>query len=187
MKKLIAAAMLLGMGTSAVIASPIYPADLRWDCKTPYVQLQHQSGWNYCTEIQPAPASAPVKKSEPAKQAMAVPQGEWVLKGVNFETNSDRLQPSSLVVLNEAAATLNANPSVNVEVQGHTDNVGEDNANQALSQRRADAVKVYLVEKGVSGTRLSSKGYGESKPIADNQTADGRSNNRRIEFKVISR
>jgi OOP family OmpA-OmpF porin len=73
-------------------------------------------------------------------------------------------------------------PNARGEVEGHTDSQGADAYNQALSQRRADAVRKYLVDKGVAGDRLQAKGYGESKPEGDNKTADGRAQNRRVVF-----
>lgn len=209
MKKVVAFAMMLTAVAGLAFATPIHPKDLRWDCKTQFIQLQNQSGWDYCTEIQPvvkkaaAPKPAePVKKVQapapvapeapkevpaPKQEAKVVPQKEWILKGVQFETNSDRLQPSSMVVLNEAADVLKENGNVKVEIQGHTDSIGNDQLNQSLSQRRAEAVKVYLTQKGIAASRLATKGYGETKPIADNQVASGRADNRRIEFKVLER
>ena len=205
MKKIIVSLFTVAFLAGAAIASPIYEADLRWDCKTPNIQLQQQSGWDYCTEIAPAPkkvAAAPaapvvqqakapepeVKAPEPVKESpRVVPQKEWILKGVQFETNSDKLRMASVKPLEEAAEVLKENKNVQVEIQGHTDSIGADTYNQDLSQRRANAVKVYLMERGVAENRLRTMGYGETKPIADNSTADGRSDNRRIEFKVLSR
>jgi OOP family OmpA-OmpF porin len=74
---------------------------------------------------------------------------------------------------------------VNVEIQGHTDNTGSDEYNQGLSQRRADAVKAYFVDKGIAEGRLSTMGYGESQPVASNDTVEGRFQNRRVQLKII--
>jgi OOP family OmpA-OmpF porin len=114
-------------------------------------------------------------------------QDSWVLEGVNFETNSDQLTKESTSVLDDAAKVLKSHPNVRVEVQGHTDNIGDPKYNLDLSDRRAVTVKKFLIEKGVATHRLESKGYGETKPIADNNTNEGRAKNRRIEFKVLSR
>ena len=107
-----------------------------------------------------------------------------VLKGVNFENNSARLTAASLPVLDAAAGTLIERGDVKVEVAGHTDNRGSAKLNQALSQRRADAVRAYLVSKGVPSANLSSRGYGAEKPIADNRTVAGRAANRRVELRT---
>lgn len=114
-------------------------------------------------------------------------EDNWVLSGVNFETGSDKIKAGSYSVLDSAADILKARSRVRVEIQGHTDSVGNDAANQALSEKRAMSVKNYLVGKGVSVSQLETKGLGETTPVADNNTAEGRASNRRIEFKVLSR
>ena len=76
-------------------------------------------------------------------------------------------------------------PEIKIEIGGHTDNIGEDRANQNLSQERANSVKKYLVEQGVVSSRLIAKGYGESTPIADNNTEKGKRLNRRTEVKIL--
>jgi OOP family OmpA-OmpF porin len=118
---------------------------------------------------------------KPAKAAVA---DKWVLIGVNFEFNSAKFNAESYPILLDAAKTLQMNPSVNVEIQGHTDNIGSESYNQKLSEKRANAVKNYLIGKGVSASRLTTVGAGEGSPIADNNSAEGRAANRRIEFKV---
>jgi outer membrane protein OmpA-like peptidoglycan-associated protein len=80
--------------------------------------------------------------------------------------------------------TLAANPTVNVAISGHTDNVGDPALNTSLSQQRADAVLLALVSKGIDVGRMTSEGFGDTKPIADNATSAGRAENRRIEFAV---
>lgn len=109
----------------------------------------------------------------------------FVIKGVGFDTGSDRLKAQAKRVLDSATAALKKNDDVTVEIGGHTDNVGGDAANQKLSQKRAESVRAYLMQSGVPGDRLSAKGYGASTPVADNATADGRANNRRVEFKIL--
>jgi OmpA-OmpF porin, OOP family len=101
-----------------------------------------------------------------------------------FETGSDKLKLESLSSLDELALILARNPEVNLTIEGHTDNVGEDAYNLELSQKRAEAVRAYLVSKGVSPSRLTAIGYGETKPVADNTKAAGRSKNRRVELKT---
>src|ERR1043165_4477909 len=101
---------------------------------------------------------------------------------VYFEFNKATIKPVSFPLLNEAAQAMKDNPTLKVEVQGHTDSVGNDAFNLKLSQKRAESVKAYLVKQGVAADRMVPKGYGENVPIADNRTADGRSQNRRVEF-----
>jgi len=79
---------------------------------------------------------------------------------------------------------MNENKTATVNLAGHTDNVGTEAYNQALSERRVNSVRDYIVKKGIEGNRVSGQGFGESKPIADNKTADGRAKNRRVEIKV---
>lgn len=106
------------------------------------------------------------------------------LKGVNFETNSSRLRADSRTILNDVATVLNRYPDMTVEIAGHTDARGADSYNQRLSQRRADSVRSYLIEQGVVATRLSAKGYGETDPVADNGSREGRELNRRVELRI---
>ncbi|MFM7813278.1 MAG: OmpA family protein, partial [Flavobacteriales bacterium] len=109
-----------------------------------------------------------------------------VLKNVFFETNQSRLLPASEVELNILVKLMNDNPAIRVEISGHTDNVGSDEANMKLSSDRANSVMGYLIKDGgIAATRLSAKGYGESLPIATNDTEAGRAQNRRTEFKII--
>lgn len=107
------------------------------------------------------------------------------LPNVNFELNSAKLTASSVATLDGAAATLNKFTDINAEVAGHTDATGSDSYNMSLSDKRAKSVKDYLISKGVSAARLSSKGYGETQPIADNSNKQGRAMNRRVVLNVI--
>lgn len=99
---------------------------------------------------------------------------------------ADEIQSRSFELLDEVAATILAHPELGrLEVGGHTDNVGGEPHNLDLSQRRASAVVAWLVSRGVPAARLEAKGYGSSKPIASNDTAAGRDQNRRVEFDVL--
>ena len=109
------------------------------------------------------------------------------LDGVHFDFDKATLKPEAKAVLNEAAALLAKHERVVVEVAGHTDSTGPEAYNQKLSERRAMAVQDYLVEKGVRASRLSAKGYGESMPVASNDTKEGRAENRRVELIVLDR
>ena len=106
------------------------------------------------------------------------------LPGINFELNSSKLTASSTATLNGAIATLNKYQDINAVVAGHTDSTGADSYNMWLSDQRAASVRKYLVSNGVAASRLTSKGFGETKPIADNSTKAGRAANRRVELSV---
>lgn len=111
---------------------------------------------------------------------------QFVLQGVTFESGSAALTPDSYPVLDEVVRSLMAYPEVRVEIQGYTDSVGKAGANLSLSQRRADAVRQYLVNAGTDPTRVRSVGFGEESPISSNATPSGRAQNRRIEFKRLN-
>jgi OOP family OmpA-OmpF porin len=112
-------------------------------------------------------------------------RGSITLQGVNFETNAATLTGDSRPVLDAVAADLKKYPRLEIEVQGHTDNVGADAYNLGLSQRRATAVREYLVSQGVAADQLSAKGYGETQPVAENTTPAGRKENRRVVLSVL--
>ncbi|MGH8539068.1 MAG: OmpA family protein [Stenotrophobium sp.] len=108
----------------------------------------------------------------------------FILKGVKFEFASNRLTEEAKLILNQVAETLKAYPDVDVDVEGHTDYIGSDAYNMGLSERRADAVKDYLMSHGVNGKRMTPIGYGKTRPIDTNLTEAGRENNRRVELHV---
>ena len=109
-----------------------------------------------------------------------------VIEGINFKTNSANLTKKSYDVLDRAVQVLSDYPDTRFEISGHTDNVGKDEYNKELSQKRADAVKDYLIQKGIRAERLTSVGYGLEKPIADNKTKAGKAKNRRTEFQLVT-
>lgn len=109
-----------------------------------------------------------------------------VLDKIYFETGKSVINTSSSSDLNRLVLFMNDNPTVKLEISGHTDNVGKPTSNLILSQKRADAVLNYLISKGIGKERISAKGMGQTQPIADNTTADGRSQNRRVEIKVVN-
>jgi outer membrane protein OmpA-like peptidoglycan-associated protein len=104
------------------------------------------------------------------------------LYGVLFDFNKSTLQPSSDGTLQPVAALMAADKTLKVEVQGHTDNVGNDAYNQTLSEARAKTVMTWLTQHGVAADRLTAKGYGKTKPVADNGSDEGRAKNRRVEI-----
>ena len=107
------------------------------------------------------------------------------LKGVVFATNSNKLIGPSHSILNAAAESLSRYPDLYIAVAGHTDDRGKASYNKQLSERRAHAVRDYLISKGVSADHLTANGYGEERPVADNNTKEGRSINRRVELAII--
>jgi OOP family OmpA-OmpF porin len=107
------------------------------------------------------------------------------LNNIFFQFGKAKLQEESYFELDRLTTLLNQNPNMTIEVQGHTDNVGSDESNLKLSQERADAVRDYIVSKKVPLIRVRSVGFGESKPIATNQTTEGQAKNRRVEFVII--
>jgi len=108
------------------------------------------------------------------------------LKGVNFETGKADILPSSTKILEATVKGLQKFDSVSVEISGHTDNVGGLEFNEKLSQARADAVRNYLIRKGIAENRIKAVGYGFSRPRADNKTPEGRAKNRRIEISILN-
>ena len=125
----------------------------------------------------------PYKKDIPLKP---IEVGETVvLNNIFFDYDEYKLLPSSKVELNRLVNLLKNNPEMEIRIQGHTDSQGDEEYNEKLSENRAKSVYNYLVEHGISKERLSYKGFGESQPIADNDTEEGRAKNRRTEFEVI--
>jgi len=110
-------------------------------------------------------------------------EGRVSTQGIYFATNSDRIRPESTPTLKEIGEMLTAHPALRLSIEGHTDGDGEDTYNQQLSERRAAAVKTYLVETfGIDTGRLETAGHGESKPVGDNATPEGKQQNRRVEL-----
>ena len=111
---------------------------------------------------------------------------EIVLKNIFFDIKKTDLKPTSMVELDKLVALLNDNPKLKIQIDGHTDNIGQPKDNLLLSNNRAKAVVDYLVSKGISPQRLTYKGFGAQKPVADNSTENGRAMNRRTALSVIS-
>jgi len=114
----------------------------------------------------------------------AVTKFTGVIKGIFFDVDKDSIKKQSKSTLDNAVKVLKDFPSVKVEISGHTDSSGDRDHNVDLSKRRADAVKKYLVDKGIDSARITTRGAGPDEPIADNNTKDGKAKNRRIEFKL---
>ncbi len=109
------------------------------------------------------------------------------LKNIYFDFDKTTLKAESYVELNKVVDFLKLNESVEIEIEGHTDNKGSDVYNENLSQGRSQSVVDYLVQQGIESTRLTARGFGESKPIDTNDTDEGRGNNRRVEFTVLKK
>lgn len=138
----------------------------------------------------PVAAPAPAPKPAPAPQ----PKESWKtiltekpvrLEGANFATNSASLLKTADVKLNEVVNAARQYPEVKLDVSGHTDNIGKQKLNQKLSDNRAAAVKAWLVKHGVAADRISTSGYADTQPIADNKTKEGRATNRRVEVRYV--
>ena len=108
-----------------------------------------------------------------------------VLEGVQFESNSSELTAGSSESLDKAVAAMNEYDTLRIEIHAHTDSMGEAAYNQQLSEKRANSVRDYMISKGIAANRMVAKGYGETEPVADNGTRDGRAKNRRVELKII--
>ncbi|HAH59823.1 MAG TPA: cell envelope biogenesis protein OmpA, partial [Bacteroidales bacterium] len=106
------------------------------------------------------------------------------LQGIKFDTGKSTIKPVSFQILDAVVKVMIENPNYKLIIGGHTDNVGGEAMNMTLSKNRAEAVSVYLISKGISPTRISSEGFGLTKPVDDNSTAAGRTRNRRVELSV---
>ncbi|MEQ1498452.1 MAG: OmpA family protein [Novosphingobium sp.] len=105
--------------------------------------------------------------------------------GVTFDVGSSTLKPAFRTTLDQVAQSLIAYPNSLIDVYGHTDSTGSDSFNQALSEKRAQTVMNYLISKGVPAARIRSQGFGETMPVAENTTTEGRAKNRRVEIKIV--
>lgn len=118
-----------------------------------------------------------------------VRQGDELLlrmpSGITFATNQSTIQPQFQPTLDQVAATLAEYPKTMIDVLGHTDSDGAEAYNQTLSERRAQSVSSYLGSRGIASVRIATMGYGETRPIASNETPDGKAQNRRVEIKVV--
>jgi OOP family OmpA-OmpF porin len=121
----------------------------------------------------------------PDEIPQAVKRFTGAIQGIAFDTGKATIKPSSFPTLDAAASVLNEYAALRVEISGHTDTTGTPERNLQLSKERADSVKQYLTTKGIAAERVETRGAGPNEPVADNATPDGRSKNRRIEFKLI--
>ena len=138
----------------------------------------------------PAPAPPVVAPPKPAPPAPAppapAPKPTLVFDTIYFAPNKTNISPFAAKALDRSGAILKENPQIKVEIGGHTDPAGPEKVNQKMSEKRAQSAKKYLMDKfGIAENRLVTKGYGSTKPVADNKTEEGRSKNRRAEFRII--
>lgn len=132
------------------------------------------------------PKLGPNQAYNPASMQIQIQEASFfTLENLHFATGKWTILKSSFKELNELVEYLKLKKDVKIEIAGHTDSDGDDASNQILSQKRADEVKSYLISKGISGDRITAKGYGESKPIGDNNTSEGKAQNRRTEIKIL--
>jgi len=143
-----------------------------------------------------SPAAAPEQQSAPAVSAGALASAlegnatlpaRFVVPELTFRLDTAEIEPASAHMLDEVASALAAHPSAQVRIEGHTDATGNDDANMTLSKQRAESVKGYLTQHGVSPAQLETAGFGASRPVADNDTPEGRAQNRRTELVITSR
>ena len=112
-------------------------------------------------------------------------EGKFVTRGILFDVNKATINGESMGAINEIVKLMNEHPDLNFSIEGHTDSDGEESFNQKLSEDRAAAVKTMLGKLGIDPARLESKGWGESNPVNENSTPEGKANNRRVEFVKI--
>jgi outer membrane protein OmpA-like peptidoglycan-associated protein len=133
----------------------------------------------------PPPPVEPVVVEEPTLIEETCEQFNGAIDAIQFQVNSDELTEESQAILVESAVGLIEYPSMNIEIQAHTDSSASEEYNQDLSERRAQTIKTFLEEQGVAAERLTAKGFGETQPRATNETEIGRALNRRVEFRLL--
>ena len=143
-------------------------------------------GYHFAAAPAPVAAPAPAPAPQPVAEAPLPPptKKRIVLRGVTFGFDQAELDDAGKGILDAAVNALQDSPDAEVVVAGHTDAVGSDAYNMTLSQRRATTVRDYLVTQGIDASRLEVRAFGESQPVADNDTAEGRAQNRRVELEV---
>ncbi len=142
-----------------------------------------------CSSAQDDDETDPCKTPVPGERVSLLGCGTGdviVLHGVNFEHDQARLTVNAQSILDQVVSELSRYPDIQIEIGGHTDSVGSDAYNQRLSERRAASVVDYLSGEGIARDRMSAAGYGEAQPVADNETAEGRERNRRVELKITT-
>jgi len=153
------------------------PADAQW--ATGGIGVKYR--FNGPPVAPPPPPPAPVAQAAPPPAE----KKKIVLRGVNFDFNKWNIRPDARPILDEAISTLKEYKQITLSVEGHTDSIGSAEYNDKLSLRRAKSVADYLEKGGIDAKRMTEKGFGKSQPVASNDTAEGRAQNRRVELKIL--
>jgi outer membrane protein OmpA-like peptidoglycan-associated protein len=173
-------------GSEPTASSPVYTGPIAVDSSRTVRAITVAPGMTPSSVTTASYAIEPPPPAAPQLVAVKLEKIE-IAEKVFFDTGKTTIQPASFALLSEVAMALKSHPEVKrVVIEGHTDTTGPAALNAKLSQGRAEAVRAFLVEKGVEGSRLEPKGFGGTRPIGDNNTAKGRDANRRVEF-VIER
>jgi outer membrane protein OmpA-like peptidoglycan-associated protein len=179
--KIVLAGLSIEFGT-AVKRAPLAPRveirEVATPAPPPEIIREPAPACPICAEVPPAPV---------VYQNVTIGKDKLELKEkLFFAWNRALIKPTSFSILDEVVKVLNDNPKINLRIEGHTDSSGNAGHNQRLSQRRAESVQAYLINKGIAKERLSAKGFGPDVPLETNDSADGRERNRRVEFVVLT-
>ena len=183
--------VIVSVGLNIALGEKVRPAPA--PKPEPAAQLAPEPATVTIPEPKPAPEPvvqpAPVAPALTTKQAAQLDQAKpgdvvTILEGVNFEFDSARLRPDAMIILDEASTVLQRRSDISVDVVGHTCSIGTEKYNQGLSERRAKSVYDYFANKGIAADRLTTQGFGETKPAFSNSTREGRAKNRRVELYV---
>ncbi len=164
-------------GNTATMMAPMGKSELWLN-----IQLNNSNTYNTFTIVELSTMEQKVELTASEMMDALNKDGFIALHGVNFDTGKATIKPESELLLAEIVTLLKDNATLKLSVEGHTDNVGQAKANLALSKSRAESVKKFIVSKGIAAARLGSNGFGDTRPVADNRTEDGRAQNRRVEL-----
>lgn len=191
--EVVKAAIKLGQDPSLVLMAAIKAAGggclcdaviAAYDVGVP-AKVIEKAAYDACACALPVATAAPVPAPPPAPAPERIVRERIILRGINFDYDRYTIKPEFVPILDEVAALLKARPELKVMVEGHACAMGTDVYNQRLSERRAKAVRDYLIKKSIPAAQMQPVGFGEAKPFADNDTEEGRRLNRRVEFKLI--
>lgn len=162
-----------------------------WGCPVPereFANVPDDKSVDTMLNVPPQPVRPPEPEPEPTKPERVIVTDKNIIitEQVHFATGKDTILEQSFDILNDIARVMERNPQIDLlRIEGHTDSVGREDKNLDLSQRRANSVRRFLIEYGIEARRLEAIGYGQSTPIADNKTKEGRAQNRRVEFTIM--